>query len=69
MKSFLVALMMLSVAFATTEEEAIQLIHRIDTTAFGHTLLDTVFVELESGDPLEKLVNTLHDLEDRYIAE
>jgi hypothetical protein len=45
------------------------LIHKIDTTEFGKTLLDTVFMELKAGGPLETVLETLHDLEDRYVAE
>jgi hypothetical protein len=68
MKLVLLAVLVLGVAIAS-EDDAISLIHRIDNTTFGRTLFDTVFMSLEAGDPLEKLINTLHDLEDRYIAE
>jgi hypothetical protein len=32
-------------------------------------LLDTVYLQLQSGDPLDTLISTLHDLEDRYFNE
>ncbi|CAK65585.1 unnamed protein product (macronuclear) [Paramecium tetraurelia] len=56
-------------AFATSETEYIQLIHRIDATPFGRTLFDTIWLQLETGDPLDRLLNTLSDLEDRYQQE
>ncbi|CAD8073969.1 unnamed protein product [Paramecium primaurelia] len=56
-------------AFATTETEYIQMIHKIDATPFGRTLFDTIYLQLETGDPLDRLLNTLSDLEDRYQQE
>lgn len=42
---------------------------QIDSTPLGRTLFDTIAIQLEAGDPLETLIGTLHELEDRYIAE
>ncbi|CAD8170012.1 unnamed protein product [Paramecium octaurelia] len=68
MKTILL-LVLACAALATTETEYIQLIHRIDATPFGRTLFDTIYLQLETGDPLDRLLNTLSDLEDRYQQE
>ncbi|CAD8102008.1 unnamed protein product [Paramecium sonneborni] len=68
MKAILL-LVLACTALATTETEYIQLIHKIDATPFGRTLFDTIYLQLETGDPLDRLLNTLSDLEDRYQQE
>ncbi|KAM3129282.1 hypothetical protein pb186bvf_018661 [Paramecium bursaria] len=65
----LVLLVLATAVFGMTETEYIQQIHRIDATQFGRTLFDTIWLQLEAGDPLDRLLQTLHDLEDRYFAE
>jgi hypothetical protein len=32
-------------------------------------LFSTIWLELSTGDPLDRLLSTLTDLEDRYVAE
>jgi hypothetical protein len=68
MKIAILGLLVIAAVFAT-ENDDIALIHKIDTTPFGKTLFDTIFLSLETGDPLDTLISTLHDLEDRYVAE
>lgn len=68
MKAILL-LALVGACFAMTETEYIQQIHRIDATVFGRTLFDTIQLQLEAGDPLDRLLQTIHDLEDRYIQE
>jgi len=60
---------LLVAAFAMTTDEAIDQIALIDNTAFGHTLLETIFVQLEAGDPLDTLLQTLESLEDGLVAD
>lgn len=68
MKSFVIAFAIICVAFAT-QEEVVNQIKKIDGTPFGRTLFDTIWLQLEANEPLERLLNTLHDLEDRYVVE
>jgi chromosome segregation ATPase len=65
----LLAFLIVGTVLSATEDETLQMIHKIDATKFGRTLFDMIYMQLEAGDPLEKLISTLHDLEDRYIAE
>jgi hypothetical protein len=68
MKIAILGLLVIAAVWAT-ENDDITLIHKIDATPFGKTLFDTIFLSLEAGDPLDTLMGTLHDLEDRYVAE
>jgi molybdopterin converting factor small subunit len=52
-----------------TVDQSIELISKIDATPFGHTIFETIFVHMESGDPLDTLMETLANLEDQYVAE
>jgi hypothetical protein len=69
MRTVVFAALLLGVAFALTTEEAIDQISRIDNTKFGHTLFETIFIQLETGDPLDTLLDTLAFLEDQLVAE
>jgi hypothetical protein len=47
MKSILIGVLILGVAFCTmSEDQAITLIHKIDVSAFGKTLLDTIYMQM-----------------------
>jgi hypothetical protein len=56
-------LLMLTVSFASVLED-------IDKTSLGKTLLDTLAIQLGvTSEPLDRLYDTLYDLEDRLIAD
>lgn len=44
MKAAFVALLVLGAVSAMTVEESIDLIAKIDSTAFGHTIFETIYV-------------------------
>jgi hypothetical protein len=70
MRAGIVALAFIAITMAlASEETTIDLISKIDNTVFGHTLFETIFVQLESGDPLDNLLDTLGSLEDGLTAE
>jgi hypothetical protein len=41
----------------------------IENSKLGKTLLDTIAIQLSTGEPLERVFQTLYDLEDRYVAD
>lgn len=67
MKLIILALCLCATAYATTDVKAA--IKAIDAHPFGRALLDTVWLQLQTGDPLDKLLSTLSELEDRYHDE
>ncbi|CAD8109242.1 unnamed protein product [Paramecium primaurelia] len=68
MKTIILALALI-VLVSSTQADVIDTIKKIDQSPFGRTLFDTIWLELQTGDPLDRLVSTLTDLEDRYVAE
>jgi hypothetical protein len=56
-------------AVMATQDEVFAQIKRIGETPIGRTLFDTIWLQLQANEPLDRLLGTLHDLEDRYIAE
>lgn len=69
MKAALFLVALISASFALSSEETVDIINKIDATAFGHTLFETIFVSMEAGDPLDRLLETLGSLEDGLIAD
>ena len=69
MKAVFVAILVLGAVSALSVEDSIEMISKIDSTAFGHTIFETIYVQLESGDPLDTLMETLGSLEDGYVAD
>ncbi|CAD8046918.1 unnamed protein product [Paramecium primaurelia] len=45
------------------------LFDRIESSDLGRTLLNTIAIQMTTGEPLERIFQTLYDLEDRYIAD
>lgn len=41
----------------------------MEQSSFGRYILDTIMVEMETGDSLDRLMSTLSKLEDRYVAD
>ncbi|CAD8103673.1 unnamed protein product [Paramecium primaurelia] len=41
-------------------------LNKIDKSPFGRTFFDTIWLELQTGDPLVRQLQTFTDLEDRY---
>ncbi|CAK79629.1 unnamed protein product (macronuclear) [Paramecium tetraurelia] len=68
MKTIIFALALIVLA-SSTQADIIAKIKKIDNSPFGRTLFDTIWLELQTGDPLDRLIQTLTDLEDRYVAE
>ncbi|CAD8155636.1 unnamed protein product [Paramecium octaurelia] len=68
MKTIILALALIALV-SSTQSDVIDTIKKIDQSPFGRTLFDTIWLELQTGDPLDRLVSTLTDLEDRYVAE
>ena len=68
MKAAILAILLVA-ASALTVDQSIEMINKIDATPFGHTIFETIFVHLESGDPLDTLMETLGSLEDGYVAD
>jgi hypothetical protein len=68
MKTILIALLIIGAAIAA-ESDVKSIVKRIDQSRFGKTLLDTIYLQLQTGDPLDRLLTTLSELEDRYFAE
>jgi hypothetical protein len=44
-------------------------IEKLDHHRFGHTLLDTIWLQLSTQEPIERLMGTLEAIEDRYISD
>ncbi|CAK72709.1 unnamed protein product (macronuclear) [Paramecium tetraurelia] len=58
-------LVLVACAFATNTA----LFDRIEQSDLGRTLLNTIAIQMTTGEPLERIFQTLYDLEDRYIAD
>ncbi|CAD8153802.1 unnamed protein product [Paramecium pentaurelia] len=68
MQTIIFALTLIVLA-SSTQADVIATIKKIYKSTFGRTLFDTIWLELQTGDPLDRLLQTLTDLEDRYVAE
>ncbi|KAM3135758.1 hypothetical protein pb186bvf_012155 [Paramecium bursaria] len=64
----LIALISVSSSYQT-EEEALARIHTLQQTPFGRQILDSVMLQLETSDSLDRLIKTLEGLEDRYASD
>jgi len=56
---------LLATAFATN----LAMFEALEKSPLGKTLLDTIAIQLSTGEPLERVFQTLYDLEDRYVAD
>jgi len=52
-----------------TDEEAYLTLRKIEQSKFGRTLLDTIQLQLEAGDPVEDLLNLLKEMENKIQEE
>jgi hypothetical protein len=52
-----------------TDEEAYFTLQKIEKSKFGRTLLDTIQLQLQAGDPVEDLIHLLQDMEDKLQEE
>ena len=64
MKS-IVLLVLVATAFATN----LAAFEKIDQSKLGKTLLNTIAIQMQTGEPLERIFQTLYDLEERYQAD
>jgi len=42
---------------------------QIEKSKFGRTILDTIQLQLEAGDPVEDIIHLLQDIEDKLQVE
>jgi len=48
----IIACVMLLGVFATTDPEVASIVRRMESTKYGKTLLDTIALQIEAGDPV-----------------
>ena len=57
-------------AFAAQEEtDVANLVQQMENSKFGKTILQTIQLSLSAGDPVDDLILTLQEIEDKVIAE
>ncbi|CAK73747.1 unnamed protein product (macronuclear) [Paramecium tetraurelia] len=61
MKSIII-LVLVATAFATN----LAAFEKLEKSKLGKTLLNTIAIQMQTGEPLERIFQTLYDLEDRY---
>lgn len=50
-------------------EDGMEIIQKLESSAVGRDMLDTIQIQLASGDPADDLIHMLQDEEDRLDAE
>ncbi|KAM3144971.1 hypothetical protein pb186bvf_002976 [Paramecium bursaria] len=66
MKVLMIVALLATAAFATSLTQQFQ---ALENSELGRTLLNTIAIQMQTGEPLERVFQTLYDLEDRYIAD
>lgn len=68
---FICSLLVFSAFAAETEEDAkaIETLERIERSKFGKTILDTIQIQLQSGDKMDDLIELLKSIEAQLIAQ
>lgn len=61
MKS-IVLLVLVATAFAVN----LAAFEKLEKSKLGKTLLNTIAIQMQTGEPLERIFSTLYDLEERY---
>nr|AWX67865.1 trichocyst matrix protein T2-A [Philasterides dicentrarchi]QEE82883.1 trichocyst matrix protein T2-A [Philasterides dicentrarchi] len=51
-------------AFAVTDPEIASVVRKMENSKYGKTLLDTIALQMEAGDPVQDLIDMLQETED-----
>lgn len=54
-----IAISMIIGAMAVTDPEVASIVKKMENSKYGKTLLDTIALQLEAGDPVQDLLNLL----------
>lgn len=60
----ILAISMVIGALAVTDPEVATIVKRMENSKYGKTLLDTIALQLEAGDPVQDLLNLLQNMEE-----
>ncbi|CAK67235.1 unnamed protein product (macronuclear) [Paramecium tetraurelia] len=66
---FVILSLLLMINQALEDVDMKQQIEQLDQNRFGHTLLDTIYLQLQTQEPIERLMGTLQQIEDRYYQD
>ncbi|CAK89330.1 unnamed protein product (macronuclear) [Paramecium tetraurelia] len=66
---FVLLSFLVMINYALEDVDMKQQIEQLDQNRFGHTLLDTIYLQLQTQEPIERLMGTLQQIEDRYYQD